>query len=143
MSLGTRDSEFTPLHGAAFQGQPQMIRLLLEHGADPLDRHVDGFIPFHRACWGNSARHSEAALQLLQACPSCNAVRVFRVRFLQPLKLSNFQIPQAFHPTRNPTRGKKKNCDTPPFPADHDLATARALLGLVGAWKTLEKSGGD
>ena len=92
MSLGTRDSGFTPLHGAAFQGQPQMIRLLLEHGADPLDRHVDGFIPFHRACWGNSARHTEAALQLLQACPSCIAVRAFRVRFLQPLKLSNIDI---------------------------------------------------
>ena len=92
MSLGTRDSGFTPLHGAAFQGQPQMIRLLLEHGADPLDRHADGFIPFHRACWGNSARHTEAALQRLQACPSCIAVRAFRVRFLQPLKLSNIDM---------------------------------------------------
>ena len=95
MSLGTRDSGFTPLHGAAFQGQPQMIRLLLEHGADPLDRHADGFIPFHRACWGNSARHTEAALRLLQACPSCIAVRrPFHVRFctLGAHVLLRFQI---------------------------------------------------
>jgi ankyrin repeat protein len=34
--------EFTPLHGAAQNGQVEMVRLLLEHGADLGARAADG-----------------------------------------------------------------------------------------------------
>ena len=67
MDLGMLEGGFTPLHGAAFQGQPAVVKLLLEHGADPLHRHPDGFIPMHRACWGTTPRHTEAVLLFLEA----------------------------------------------------------------------------
>jgi ankyrin repeat protein len=50
---------YTPAHGAAFQGRFEVFKLLKEHGIDVMDdRHRDGYLPFHRACWGNSMGHS-------------------------------------------------------------------------------------
>ena len=63
---GLAQAEYTPLHGAAFQGRPGIIKLLLAAGADPLDRHSDGFIPMHRACWGNTPKHTESVLAFLE-----------------------------------------------------------------------------
>ena len=59
-SKGTAKSGFTPLHGAAFQGRPEVVQLLLDHGVDPLHRHEDGFVAMHRACWGTTAEHTRA-----------------------------------------------------------------------------------
>lgn len=63
---GLVQAEFTPLHGAAFQGHPGVVKLLLEAGADPLHRHKDGFIPMHRACWGTTPKHTESVLRFLE-----------------------------------------------------------------------------
>ena len=66
LSIGMESTAFTPIHGAAFQGQPDVVKLLLDHGEDALHRHKDGFIPMHRACWGNTPRHTEAVLAFLE-----------------------------------------------------------------------------
>mmetsp|Transcript_5822 Transcript_5822/g.11387 ORF Transcript_5822/g.11387 Transcript_5822/m.11387 type:complete len:203 (-) Transcript_5822:230-838(-) len=56
---------YTPPHGAGFQGRAEVLRLLKGHGLDVINTpHKDGFLPFHRACWGREARHT-------------NTVRVF------------------------------------------------------------------
>ena len=66
LTAGLAQAEYTPLHGAAFQGRPGIIKLLLAAGADPLHRHADGFIPMHRACWGNTPKHTESVLAFLE-----------------------------------------------------------------------------
>lgn len=66
VNVGMAKANFTPLHGAAFQGRPGVIKLLLDAGADPLHRHGDGFIPMHRACWGSSPKHTESVLVFLE-----------------------------------------------------------------------------
>ena len=74
IDLGTRDTLYRPIDGAAFQGQAAMVELLLGHGADPLHRHADGFVALHRACWGTKAEHTEAVLAFLKAgVPLSNA----------------------------------------------------------------------
>ena len=53
---------YTPAHGAGFQGRAEVLRLLDKYGVnvmDPQPRHRDGFLPFHRACWGNEPRHTK------------------------------------------------------------------------------------
>ena len=65
--LGMHGTDFSPIHGAAFQGQPEMVQALLDAGADKMDRHEDGFVPMHRACWGNTPKHTEAVLVFLNA----------------------------------------------------------------------------
>ena len=65
-SKGTAKSGFTPLHGAAFQGRPEVVQLLLDHGVDPLHRHEDGFVAMHRACWGSTVGHTQAVLAFLE-----------------------------------------------------------------------------
>ena len=49
---------YTPLHEAAQNGQLDMIRLLLAHGADPAARKADGETPAQTAL---KAGHPEAA----------------------------------------------------------------------------------
>lgn len=66
LSIGMESTAFTPIHGAAFQGQPGIVKLLLDHGEDALHRHTDGFIPMHRACWGSTPRHTETVLAFLE-----------------------------------------------------------------------------
>lgn len=49
---------YTPPHGAGFQGRAEILRILHAHGVDVINtRHKDGFLPFHRACWGREDRH--------------------------------------------------------------------------------------
>ena len=60
---------YTPAHGAGFQGRAEVLRLLASHGVDVVNpTHRDGFLPFHRACWGKEPRHT-------------NTVRVFVEEF--------------------------------------------------------------
>lgn len=66
MTIDMQGTGFTPIHGSAFQGQPEVIKLLLAAGADANHRHTDGFIPMHRACWGNTPKHTEAVLVFLE-----------------------------------------------------------------------------
>jgi ankyrin repeat protein len=57
---------YTPAHGAAFQGRLGVMRQLNEHGIDIIhDEHTDGFLPFHRACWGRNADHTKVVEFLL------------------------------------------------------------------------------
>lgn len=58
---------YTPAHGAAFAGHAAILKILKEHGIDVVtDEHDDGFYPFHRACWGKTAGHTEAVEYLLK-----------------------------------------------------------------------------
>ena len=59
-SIGEKDG-YTCLHGAGFQGRPEVVRIAIEEGGlDPNEYHEDGYAPFHRACWGHLERHLEA-----------------------------------------------------------------------------------
>lgn len=40
-----QEGGFTPLHSAAQNGQPEMVTLLLNAGADPAARTADGLTP--------------------------------------------------------------------------------------------------
>ena len=71
LDLDMQGTGFTPIHGASFQGQPEVIKLLLGAGADPNHRHDDGFLPMHRACWGNTPKHTEAVLVFLEHGVDC------------------------------------------------------------------------
>ncbi len=66
MNIDMQGTGFTPIHGSAFQGHPDVIKLLLAAGADANHRHQDGFQPMHRACWGNTPKHTEAVLVFLE-----------------------------------------------------------------------------
>ena len=66
INSGMANADFTPLHGAAFQGRPGLIKILLAAGADPLHRCADGFIPMHRACWGSTPKHTESVVAFLE-----------------------------------------------------------------------------
>jgi ankyrin repeat protein len=52
---------YTPAHGAAFQGDLELLKILQdEHKVDILsEEHEDGYLPFHRACWGTTKGHSD------------------------------------------------------------------------------------
>lgn len=56
---------YTPMHGAGFQGRAEIMKLLIEHGLDPLDAHKDGYTPIHRAAWGKEERHTETIRVLI------------------------------------------------------------------------------
>lgn len=57
---------YTPAHGAGFQGRVAIMEALQKHGVDVLhDKHQDGFLPFHRACWGREERHTEVVEYML------------------------------------------------------------------------------
>lgn len=50
-------SEFSK--GAGFQGRKEIAALLLKHGVRLRDKHVDGYEPAIRSCWGPEERHTE------------------------------------------------------------------------------------
>lgn len=53
---------YTPPHGAAFQGRVAVLQVLVRHGIVVSGNdvvHADGYLPFHRACWGREQRHTE------------------------------------------------------------------------------------
>ncbi len=51
-------------HGAGFQGG---AKLFIEYGIHTLDVHSDGYIPMHRACWGQEDRHTDTVRVFLEA----------------------------------------------------------------------------
>ena len=58
---------YTPIHGACFQGRPQIARALIAHGVDPRTPHSDGYEPAFRATWGRLPRHAETVMVMLEA----------------------------------------------------------------------------
>lgn len=46
---GQNDDGFTGLHVAAMWGQTEVVRTLLEHGANPLIKDSDGCLPVDHA----------------------------------------------------------------------------------------------
>ena len=65
--IGEKDG-YTPCHGAGFQGRADIMELLLKKGLPCLaDKHKDGFLPVHRACWGKEKRHTSTVKVLLKA----------------------------------------------------------------------------
>ena len=59
---------YTPMHGAGFQGRPEIAALLITKGKmDPQDTHKDGYQPIHRACWGREQRHADMVAVLIKA----------------------------------------------------------------------------
>ena len=41
--------------------------MLIAHGISSWETHEDGFIPFHRACWGKEKRHTDTVKVFLDA----------------------------------------------------------------------------
>eukprot|EP00594_Rhizosolenia_setigera_P004006 CAMPEP_0178948470 /NCGR_PEP_ID=MMETSP0789-20121207/5497_1 /TAXON_ID=3005 /ORGANISM="Rhizosolenia setigera, Strain CCMP 1694" /LENGTH=200 /DNA_ID=CAMNT_0020628853 /DNA_START=85 /DNA_END=687 /DNA_ORIENTATION=- len=65
-SIGER-SGFLPPDGAAFQGRPDVMQLLIDNGIK-VDYHAhDGYSPFHRACWGPREGHAKTVEVLIRA----------------------------------------------------------------------------
>eukprot|EP00558_Chaetoceros_sp_UNC1202_P002732 CAMPEP_0197247354 /NCGR_PEP_ID=MMETSP1429-20130617/29117_1 /TAXON_ID=49237 /ORGANISM="Chaetoceros sp., Strain UNC1202" /LENGTH=184 /DNA_ID=CAMNT_0042708245 /DNA_START=44 /DNA_END=598 /DNA_ORIENTATION=- len=56
---------YTPPHGAAFQGRPDVMKLLADSGVNVNMFHDDGFLPLHRVCWGSSEFHTETLKVLI------------------------------------------------------------------------------
>jgi uncharacterized protein len=60
--LAARNSQrVTPLHAAVARRDPETVRMLLKHGADPNARQEKGFVPLHDA----AANGEEAIVHLL------------------------------------------------------------------------------
>jgi ankyrin repeat protein len=55
---------YTPMHGACFQGRPEVARLLIKAGMGANDYHRDGFSPIFRCSWGARPGHV-AAMEVL------------------------------------------------------------------------------
>jgi ankyrin repeat protein len=64
-SVAEKDG-YTPPHGAAFQGRTNVMTVLHEYGLSQQEYHADGYLPFHRACWGQTERHAVFVLYLLK-----------------------------------------------------------------------------
>jgi ankyrin repeat protein len=64
-SVAEKDG-YTPPHGAAFQGRTNVMAVLHEYGLSQQEYHTDGYLPFHRACWGQTERHAVFVLYLLK-----------------------------------------------------------------------------
>jgi uncharacterized protein len=56
------DLQVTPLHSAAAGGHIAIVKLLLEHGADPNARQGGGFTPLHSAAQNDDRESVEALL---------------------------------------------------------------------------------
>ena len=50
-----------------YQGRAEIAKLLVAAGADPHQKHSDGFNPLHRACWGRMPRHAETVQVFIDA----------------------------------------------------------------------------
>lgn len=67
VTIGEKDG-YTPAHGAGFQGRAKIMAILRDHKVDIFEASTkDKFTPFHRACWGREARHTETIRYLLDA----------------------------------------------------------------------------
>ncbi|OQR86752.1 hypothetical protein ACHHYP_09990 [Achlya hypogyna] len=66
VNKGEKDG-YTPMHGAAYQGRPNVVKVLLDYGLSATELHKDGFAPFHRAAWGSQRRHTETVRVFLEA----------------------------------------------------------------------------
>ena len=44
-----------------------MLKVLDKYGVAPQEYHKDGYLPFHRACWGRTERHAEFVKYMLQS----------------------------------------------------------------------------
>jgi len=53
----------TPLHSAAAGSHPALVKLLLEHGADPNAAQDGGFTPLHSAAQNDDRESAEALLE--------------------------------------------------------------------------------
>ncbi|XP_034236689.1 ankyrin repeat domain-containing protein 49-like [Thrips palmi] len=53
--VSSRDQDgYTPLHRASYSNHPEVVKLLLQQGADVNARTCDGWTPLHSACkWNN------------------------------------------------------------------------------------------
>ena len=60
---------YTALHGAGYQGRPEIVKLLLDdkRNLDPNTKHSDGFSPLHRACWGHEKRHTDTVAVFIES----------------------------------------------------------------------------
>ena len=65
-SIG-EDMGYTFFHAVGFQGRADLVKLGVEYGLDPLDRHADGWSGIHRACWGSEQRHTDTVEAFLEA----------------------------------------------------------------------------
>lgn len=64
--LVTEKDGFNVWHAAAFQGQPAVLRVLIDAGVPGYGiSERDGFTPLHRASWGRARRHFEAVKLLV------------------------------------------------------------------------------
>ena len=43
----------------------EIMKLLINHGLDPNDLHLDGYSPIHRVAWGKEKRHTDTMKVLL------------------------------------------------------------------------------
>jgi ankyrin repeat protein len=60
------EGEYTPMHGAGYQGHANIAKFLIEElKVDPNPIHKDGYRPLHRACWGRQPRHVEFVKYIL------------------------------------------------------------------------------
>ncbi|KAM9742969.1 ankyrin repeat domain-containing protein 39 isoform 2-T2 [Menidia menidia] len=67
----------TPLHRAAFCGRADVVRLLLQHRADPMLCDDDGASSLHKAA---EQGHEEVCLLLLEHCPALCSQRNKRLQ---------------------------------------------------------------
>jgi|ERR1719443_25214 len=51
VSEWAQDDDLRPLHLAAYHGHAEVARLLLEHGADPVQKARDSYTPLHYAAF--------------------------------------------------------------------------------------------
>ena len=59
---------YTPMHGAGFQGRAEIAAVLMNHGVPTHGTvHNDGYLPFHRACWGKDLRHAQTVRAFINA----------------------------------------------------------------------------
>ena len=87
-SVNCRDMdgrESTPLHFAAGYNHPEVVKLLLENGADIEAKDKGGLVPLHNAC---SYGHYEVAELLIKYGADVNAVDLFN---FSPLHEGSFQ----------------------------------------------------
>ena len=63
--VGEKDG-YTCMHGAGFQGHAKVVATALAAGVPVRGNpHEDGFLPIHRACWGDSKGHADTVRMMV------------------------------------------------------------------------------